>query len=82
MNLRLKKTLAAAALCYAALAAMETAECSGYHPQKGLSQAYRLLFQKKSQDIPTMYSQAVTAPPPVKRGGEQQMLRTLTREWG
>jgi len=80
MNLRLKKTLAAAALCYAALAAMETAECSGYHPQKGLSQAYRLLFQKKSQDITMMYSQAVTAPPPVKRGGKQQMFGAITKE--
>jgi hypothetical protein len=50
-----KKSLAAAALCFAALNATGVAR-EGFHPPRGISQAYRQLFQKKRQDSTEIYA--------------------------
>ncbi len=55
MKSGLKKRLAAAALCVAAISATGAAR-DGFHPPRGISQACRQLFQKKRQDAPQIYS--------------------------
>ncbi len=52
----LKNRLAAAALCFAALSAMETPASDGFHRPNGFNQACRLLFDKKRLEAIKTYS--------------------------
>jgi hypothetical protein len=56
MKSKLKNRLAAAALCFAALSAMETPASDGFHRPNGFNQACRLLSDKKRLEATKTYS--------------------------
>ncbi|MGO9547451.1 MAG: hypothetical protein ACLPPF_21990 [Rhodomicrobium sp.] len=51
MKKGLKQRIASAAFCFVAVSAMEAPAAAGFHPSHGFSQACRLLFQKKGQEV-------------------------------